>query len=250
MQQSLAYSNNMFDVMHWWASNLDPEFRAEMRFDDIFKRTSIPLKKFDQSGESYTEINMFDFPFIFPNAINFKEDNYEIFNSNEDLVQINSTKQQNSLVLTVAWDKPAQNIDDILEQFRTKLCILQASFNWDLILSNICQDFDPPPSKPLAEIYKNRSKNIEPIIRYDSILKQLAGLCCYDKYLETNDLEEASDFVSDLTKKYYFEHKNNLHHNKNNGVHFKRLSSRTVRLYYSEVMSRISQWNKQLRSQY
>ncbi|MGJ0483247.1 MAG: hypothetical protein ACR65R_01775 [Methylomicrobium sp.] len=187
----IAYSNNMCEVLHWWASLLDPKFRTESNFDDSFRSMGQP--KIIDEGEIHAKKYVyFSFPFLHPNTIVFKKYNYNIFNSDEDVVNINRETQRNSLVLTVSLDKPAHNIDDILEEFRSRFCLLQASSNWNLLQSGKLPNFDSPESKSFDSIIKERVKHNKLIKRYDSILKLLAGLCCYDRFLECNNIDEAT----------------------------------------------------------
>ena len=220
----LVYSNNIFKVIRCWDSLFDERIRRELKLDG----------KFGQMGKTGNEWTVFDFQLDpdsqvyseinFPNVLKFKRGNYSIYSSNYDAVTINNETQLNSLVLSISTDKNADNIDKILEEFRSIFVLLQSQSNWDKLCPDIDQTTDEPTSiyvesllevpesRSYIDIIKEKRKTNQLIKRYDNIYKMLLGLHCYDinvenaKNVKKKTLEESAFAVIDHLKelKYFY----------------------------------------------
>jgi hypothetical protein len=219
----LVYSNDILDVIKWWDEITDEKTRSKCNLEGKFGHVGVVgdnISEFDfsinelddQDDPSY--ITAYDFPFNCPDVIKFKKDNHYIFHSNFDDININKETLYNSLVLSIPTDKPANDIDIILEEFKSKFCLLQAQNNWDLLNPKIDPTTEVPvsiyvesllevlESRPYKAIIKDKRKCNQFLTRYTSIYKWLVGLHCYDIGVEKkmNQGDSADEVMSNLKK--------------------------------------------------
>lgn len=220
----LAFPNNMKSVIYWWFTLLDKEIRNESKLTDNFGKIGSIFPERQANGEvvftRYFESMPFKTPE--PKCIKIKENNYEIYYSNADSVQINSEPQSDSLALIVSINKSADNLDKILEEFRSIFCLLQGDYHFNQLTSGIMPTFEPQPSKSLFSIIAERKKSNKIITKYTSVSKNLLGLYCYDLHESGKEIDVAAEEIEKLTEE--------LHH---------KIDFNTIKGSYNEVRKRI-----------
>lgn len=215
----LVYSNDILKVISWWNDLTDERKRGKSGLEGKFGAVnegvdSYVISEFDFSFDDLedqgTYKTIYNFEFRCPEIIapkrdsSFKEDNYRIFNSNYDVIDINNETQLNSLLLSIPTDQSVDDIDAILEEFKLKLYLLQAQNNWDLlnpeidptaeapVSINVERLVKVPESSPYKAVIKDKRKCNQFLTRYDSICKWLIGLYCYDIGVEKRLNQSAS----------------------------------------------------------
>lgn len=266
----LVYSNDILEVMSWWGEILNKETRDKYKLEGTFGIIGkVP------SGSIMSDFSELDFPrndmkmndtvkpiylfsFNCPDVIGIKRDNpskrdnYCIFNSNDDVVTIINENRLNSLVLSISIDKPADNIDSILEEFRREFCLLQHMRNWEEISAVMDPTTEARASLPYVtllevpdekdikpkSIIKGKSKCNKLIKKYTSINKWLIGLYCYDVSFENKNLDDSAKSVISKLEEF------KLHEafNRKTGKQYnKKYNQETILQYYDDVKSKIDQ---------
>jgi hypothetical protein len=208
----LVYSNDILEIIGWWDKLTDERTRREWKLEEKFGHSNFnfQINNLDDTKNSV----VYSFPFKCPDIIQYQRDNYCIFNSNYDDININKETLRNSLVLSISTNEPADNIDNILEEYRSLFCLVQATANWDLlnpeidsatevpVPMNIENLLKVPDSKPYTDIVKDKRKSNQFLGKYTSISKWLIGLHCYDIGVEKklNQDKSADEVISNLEK--------------------------------------------------
>ncbi|MGZ5500445.1 MAG: hypothetical protein ACXWEW_04775 [Nitrososphaeraceae archaeon] len=241
--------------MEWWGCILDKETRRKYNLKGTFGKKGVSMV-----GDTISELDdfplndlterdpittLFSFPFNYPNVIKPKRDNYCIFNSNDNEVTINNETLFNSLLLSISLDKSADNIDSILEEFKSTFCFLQSQRNWDLLNPEIDPTtkvpvsipyeniLEVPESRSLIDIIKDKRKDKNLITKYTSINKWLIALYCYDVYLDKNEnLLETADVVIAKIKEFKFDQAIN---SKTGKEYTKKYNDTTILQYYNDA---------------
>ena len=254
----LVYSNDILEVMRWWGNILDKDIRRENNLEGTFGYIGKSMIGDSMTKEELQSIgfekddnmfNVFSFDFNCPSVMTYKRDNYCIFSSNYDDVKINNETQLNSLVLSIDIDKSADNIDSILEEFKSTFCILQSQRNWDLINSEIDPTtkvpvsfpyesiLEVPKHKSYTDIIKDERKYKTFITKYTSINKWLIALYCYDLCLERNDsFQETAKAVIAKIKEFKLDQPTN---SKTAVDYTNDYDIDTIKQYYSNAKSNI-----------
>lgn len=209
----LVYSNDILEVISWWDEITNERTRREWKLEGNFGHSNNFRFQTNNQDDPKDSV-IYSFRFKCPDTIKYKRDNYCIFNSNYDDVNINKETQRNSLVLSISTDQSADNIDIILEEYRSIFCSLQAAANWDLLNPetdsatevpvpiNIENLLKIPNSKSFIDIVKDKRKCKQFLGNYTSIYKWLVGLHCYDIGVEKklNQSKSADVVMSNLEK--------------------------------------------------
>jgi len=214
----------------------------EIAFGYVFLKLDFPLNGL---REQDTITTLYNFQFNCPNVIKPKRDNYCIFNSNDNEVTVNNETLFNSLLLSISIDKSADNIDSILEEFKSTFCFLQSQRNWDLLNPEIDPTTKVPVSIPfesilevpeyrsIRDIIKDKRKDNNLITKYTSINKWLIALYCYDVYLDKNEnLLETADVVIAKIKEFKFDQAIN---SKTGKEYTKKYDDTTILQYYDDA---------------
>ncbi len=171
----------------------------------IYNENRLCNYKEDSNTSYYMEMHYF--PFKCPDVIKYKRNNYKIFNTMYDDININNNTLVNSLVLTVSLDKAADNIKNILECFADKFCSSQNIFNAEQVETRgIIPDYETQKSRAFENIIIDKIKSNKVVTRFDtlyqnSISKNLIGLYCYDVFLEKKmTLDESINHVIENLK--------------------------------------------------
>lgn len=179
----LTTPNDIYFVFKWWSEHTKTYIRDKRKLVGKFGTTFIEV---DDSGDTFYGIS--DFNFNAPRLISYIKNNYDIYKSDHHEISIDGEHLSNSIVLNIKFDADAQNLEAILNEFKSHFFGAQGLWYFDQLQSGYEPDFKLSSSKSITDSAVTPSTQSYTVLpKYTTISKYLIGLMCYDLHKQEGE---------------------------------------------------------------